>query len=153
MRESSSFFRIYLRDIQGYNYHMSLKDDKDGLSSSSRRFDRADGGKKEELKKQIKEKVGMEKQTDMQKVDLKSDMNLQMLKSEIAGKQDEETKRKTQAEEKAKERSTAPKTQSLKEREDAAMETAHEKVSSDELIQREQSQKEVADEEATAEPG
>jgi len=134
---------------------MSLKDDKDAPSSSSsrRRFDRADGGKKEELKKQIKENVGMEKQQDMQKAELASQVNLQSLKSQLAGKQDEEKKRREEDAEATEEKSTAPKTKSLKEREEAQVQNAHETLDADTLIQREEAQQEVSDEETTPEPG
>ena len=134
---------------------MAWKDDKDALpsSSSSKRFDRGDHGKKDALKKKIKERVGMEKETDIQKIDLKSQMNLQDLKGQLAGKQDEETKRKKETEEKAKERSTAPKTRSVKEREEALLEDAHEKIDTDTMIQREEAQQKLSDEETTAEPG
>ena len=134
---------------------MSWDDDKDGLpaSSSEKSFTRADKGKKEELKKKIKEKVGMAKEQDMQKVDLKSQINLHELKNELAGKQDEEAKRKKEDEENAKEKSSAPKTMSQKEHEDAAQQEAHEILDTDELIEQEKQQEELSTEETTPEPG
>jgi hypothetical protein len=134
---------------------MSWDDDKDAPASfsSHKRFTRADKGKKDALKKKIKEKVGMEKESDKQKVDLKSQMNLQSLKNEFAGKKDQETKRKKEVEEKAKERSTAPKTKSIKEREESLLENAHERIDADTLIQREEAQADLSDEETTPEPG
>ena len=132
---------------------MSLKDDKDGLSSSSRRLDRADGGKRDALKKQIKKTTGMEKQSDMQKVDLKADMDLQQLKNQLAGKSDEETKRKEDAQEQAKEESTTPKTKTLKEREEALEQDAHEDFDADAQIQREEAKQDLASEETKPEPG
>ena len=132
---------------------MSLKDDKDGLSSSSRRLDRADGGKRDALKKQIKKTTGREKQSDMQKVDLKADMDLQQLKNQLAGKSDEETKRKEDAQEQAKEESTTPKTKTLKEREEALEQDAHEDFDADAQIQREEAKQDLASEETTPEPG
>jgi len=134
---------------------MTWDDDKDGLSapSSGRRFDRADGGKKDQLKKKIKEKIGMEKQQDMQKAELVSQVNLQSLKSQLSGKQDEEKKRREEDAEATEEKSSAPKTKTLKEKEEALVQEADDTIDPDILIQQEEDKKEVSGEETSSQAG
>lgn len=132
---------------------MTWNDDKDAPSStSSGRLDRADHGKKDALKKQIKEKFGTEKQTDIQKAELKSQMNLRELQSSISDEDHKNEEQKQQAAE-AAEKSTAPKTKSLKQQEEAMTEDAHETIDTDTLLEREQSQPEISDEETSTQPG
>ncbi|MDP6561336.1 MAG: hypothetical protein QF793_00240 [Candidatus Peribacteraceae bacterium] len=134
---------------------MSWNDDDDLTPSfsSEKRFTRADKGKKEKLMKRIKAKFGMEKKSDVQKAELQSQMNLHELKSELAGKRDEETKRRKEEEEKADKESSAPKTKTQKEREEGEIETAQDTLDADTLIERQEQQQEITDEETTSEPG
>ena len=102
--------------------------------------------------KRIKAKFGMEKKSDVQKAELQSQMNLHELKSELAGKRDEETKRRKEEEEKADKESSAPKTKTQKEREEGEIETAQDTLDADTLIERQEQQQEITVEETTSEP-
>ena len=136
-----------------YNIYMGLSDDDDFLPEADRDYSKADLGQADALKQEIERTLGEQKATKVQAAELKSKSDLQQLQHDLAGKADEETRRKQEAEEKAKEKSSAPKTKSLKEREDDIVEGAHDTVTPDQLIERQERETEVSDEESQAQPG
>ncbi|MDP7069008.1 MAG: hypothetical protein QF815_00645, partial [Candidatus Peribacteraceae bacterium] len=73
-----------------------IYDDDDDLfvsQSDEKAFTTADHGRKDALRREIEEKMGPERAAQVQESELKSQVNLQQLKENIAGEQDEETKR------------------------------------------------------------
>lgn len=130
-------------------------DDKDFLPSlsSDEAFTHADRGKAKAMREKLKEEVGALQESQINDSDLSSKNNLKELKQQLTGKQDEEMRRKKEEEQQAETESTAPKTESLKEREESAEQTAYDNVSPDELIKQKQREPEVTDEESQAQPG
>lgn len=133
---------------------MSWNDDEDIVPSFSKQeaFTRADQGRREELKKRVRKKIGQDRSTEVDKADLKSQASLGQLRQQIAGKQDEETKRK-ERQEKEEKFSKAPKTKTIKELEEDATETAHEISDADTMIRRQEQEPELSDEETPTEQG
>lgn len=130
---------------------MGLSDDDDDFApsqSSERYFTQADRGKKEELKRQVERKRGVDA----------SQKNLQELKSDLTHMQSGDTSPQKESvisdwEDKKTEKSSAPKTKTLKEREEDAVHTAQKKDSPDSLIEQQQRAQDVSDEETQSEPG
>lgn len=116
--------------------------------SSDRRFTRSDGGKKEQLRQEIKAATG--KNVEVGKIELSSQLNLKLLKNQLAGKSDEETKRKRE-QDKISKLKFGPKTQ--KEREESQLKGINESPTADKLIEQDQQATDLADEEQIAELG
>lgn len=115
---------------------MSWNDDDDLLPSTSRQeaFTRADKGKREELKRQIKAKLGTEKSAEVRREEARCKADFDRLRANLAGQQDEETKRKQRLDNEKK--SSAPKTRTRKEHEEDAVETAQDAPDADTILER-----------------
>lgn len=132
---------------------MPLSDDDDFLPESSKDYSKADLGHKDLLREKIQKEMGDQKASEVLHAELQSKSDLQSLKDSLAGAHDEETKRKQDEAERKREQSSAPKTKSLKEEEQSAVETAQDQATPDQLLQQQQSQPDVSDEETQTQPG
>ncbi|MDO8468210.1 MAG: hypothetical protein Q7S29_00430 [Candidatus Peribacter sp.] len=122
---------------------MGTRDDEDVWVSSSKqeRFTRADP-RKDALKRDIESTQGksiLDKDANKLK-ELKTKVNLSELQSQMAGKQDEESKRA--AREEADQKSKPFHTETIKEKEEGAVETAKTKPTSEKLIKKEETKRE-----------
>ena len=122
---------------------MATRDDEDVWVSSSKqeRFTRADP-RKDALKRDIESKQGKSiLDKDAQKLkELKTKVNLQGLQSQVAGREDEETK-SAQRDEEDKKHQTFH-TETIKEKEEGAVDTAKTKPTSEKLIKKEETKRE-----------
>ena len=135
---------------------MPLSDDDDDVLSSlssSKRYERADKGKKDALKRRIEKKMGAEKAAKADKASLLSKMGLKALKDKLAGKKDAETKRKNEEEQKAEEDGIAGGTKTLMQEEKAQMQTAQDRPDVDTMIERQEQEQDISDEETPMQPG
>ena len=141
--------------MRGILYTVSMSgDDDDILPSFSKQeaFTRADRGKKEEVQMRAHQKFGLERDANLKEAELKSKVSLNTLRDELHTKDDADQKRK-EADEKSKEQSRAPKTKTLKEKEEAQTTTAQDRPDTDTMISRQEDEKQVSDEEVQREPG
>lgn len=122
---------------------MGTRDDEDVWVSTSKqeRFTRADP-RKDALKRDIESKQGksiLDKDAKKLK-ELKTKVNLQGLQSQMTGKEDEETKRAKRDEEDKKPKTFH--TETIKEKEEGAVDTAKTKPTSEKLIKKEETKRE-----------
>ncbi|MDD5041885.1 MAG: hypothetical protein PHX87_05695 [Candidatus Peribacteraceae bacterium] len=122
---------------------MGTRDDEDVWASYSRqeRFTRADP-RKDALKREVESQQGkniLDKDAKRLK-ELKTKVNLQELQSKVAGKEDEEVKRTKRDEEEKKPKTFH--TETIKEKEEAAVDTAKTKPTSERLIKKEEAKRE-----------
>lgn len=122
---------------------MFSRDDEDvwASQSSQERITRADP-RKDILKRQIESKQGKQMlDKDVKKLkELKTKVNLKSLQSQVAGKEDEETKRAKQEEQEKK--SQAFHTETIKEKEEKAVQGAQDQPTAEKLIKKEEDKRE-----------
>jgi len=123
-----------------------LFDDDDELAdiqpTPEKQFTRADRGKRDELREQIKSETGKEVKHDEAKLHAK--VNLKQLKNNVAGKMDEEDKRKEKAEKEAEESETFV-TKTRKQEEEESISTAQDKATPDKMIEESEEKEEEQD--------
>ncbi|MFH0851829.1 MAG: hypothetical protein V1876_03710 [Candidatus Peregrinibacteria bacterium] len=122
---------------------MGARDDEDVWVSTSKqeRFTRADP-RKDALKREVESRQGkniLDKDAKKLK-ELKTKVNLQRLQSQVAGKEDEESKRAKREEEDKKHQTFH--TETIKEKEEGAVDTAKTKPTSEKLIKKEEAKRE-----------
>jgi|GEM_PF-2569986 len=121
---------------------MISRDDEDIWVSSSRqeKFTRADP-RKDALKRDIESNQGKMLDKDAKQLkELKTKVNLKTLQSQVSGKEDEETKRAKRDEEAKKHQSFH--TETIKEKEEKAVQTAQDQTSAEKLIKKEEDKRE-----------
>jgi len=122
---------------------MGTRDDEDVWASYSQqeRLTRADP-RKDALKREVESKQGksiLDKDAKRLK-ELKTKVNLRELQSQMAGKKDEESKRA--AREEADQKSKPFHTETIKEKEEARVDTAQSKPTPEKLIKKEEAKRE-----------
>ncbi|MDD5751772.1 MAG: hypothetical protein PHS73_04620 [Candidatus Peribacteraceae bacterium] len=132
---------------------MSIRDDEDivGASlSSQERFTRADQGRKEALKREVEAHKGKKvEEADMKKLKgLKTQVDLKKLEAQVAGQQNDETKRAAAAQEAKKHETFGTKTH--KQEEEEQVQTAQKKEKPEDLMRKEEA-KEQAQQQAQEE--
>jgi len=121
-------------------------DDDDELAdiqpTVEKQFTRADRGKRETLKEQIESDLG--KNVEEEETELHAQVDLKQLKNNVAGKKDEEKKRKEKGEEEAEKIKTFG-TKTRKQEEEEAISTAGEKATPDKMIEKAEKKEEEQD--------
>jgi len=122
---------------------MGTRDDEDVWVSTSRqeKFTRADP-RKDALKREVESKQGrniLDKDAKKLK-ELKTKVNLSELQSQVAGQQDDQTKRNRKEEDRKK--SQTFHTESIKEKEEEDIDTAQTKATPERLINKEEDKRE-----------
>ncbi|MFH1444516.1 MAG: hypothetical protein ABIG34_03945 [Candidatus Peregrinibacteria bacterium] len=117
---------------------MSTRDDEDVWASYSKqeRLTRADP--KDALRREIEERRGkkLDETEERQLKELKTQVNLSELQSQVSGKKEEETQRNRQEEDAQKHQTFH--TETIKEQEEEAVDTAKTKPTSERLIKKEE---------------
>ena len=139
-----------------YNSRMGFSDDDEDLfpsMSSHESVDRTrDAAKKKELMRKLEQQMGAGKATEAKKAGLLSKMGLKALKDKLAGNSASKERQKEEAQKKEEE-GLASGTKTLMKEEQQQVMGAHDSQDADTMIERQESEKDVSDEETPMQPG